>query len=123
MSTVEGKSQPRIDTHTESKKTSATWKEMHPTDMALRNSLAIRNSQAEQRPYRKWKWRQYRARLRARHCLSGGLAISVHMYNPLAHWVSFSFQSSGRGSQNSRPPANVRRHMCSFENPHTAVNV
>lgn len=31
------------------------------------------------------------------------------------HWVSFSFQSSGRGSQSSRPPASVRRHMCSFE--------
>ncbi|OBS66039.1 hypothetical protein A6R68_05420, partial [Neotoma lepida] len=28
-----------------------------------------------------------------------------------------------RGSQNSRPAASVRRHMCSFENPHTAVNV
>ncbi|XP_074046153.1 LOW QUALITY PROTEIN: metabotropic glutamate receptor 1 [Macrotis lagotis] len=30
---------------------------------------------------------------------------------------------TGRGSQNSRPPASVRRHMCSFEKSHTAVNV
>ncbi|XP_044531389.1 metabotropic glutamate receptor 1 [Gracilinanus agilis] len=30
---------------------------------------------------------------------------------------------TGRGSQNSRPPTSVRRHMCSFEKSHTAVNV
>ncbi|GAB1294908.1 Metabotropic glutamate receptor 1 [Apodemus speciosus] len=30
---------------------------------------------------------------------------------------------NAKGSQNSRPAASVRRHMCSFESPYTAVNV
>ncbi|EMP39093.1 Metabotropic glutamate receptor 1 [Chelonia mydas] len=55
----------------------------------------------------------------AAHSSQRGQVVAIQDGKNLTLVSSFS----RRGSQNSRPPASVRRHMCSFEKSHTAVTV